>query len=55
MYEQIKVQTWLRRNDFMPIVDDNRRVVDVTFWDDERRQTEKENPELNLPVVIIWR
>lgn len=52
--EQIKSYMLARRNDFMPIVDDNRRVVDVIFWDDlfETKQ-KKENPELNLPVVIM--
>jgi dTDP-glucose pyrophosphorylase len=52
--EQIKAHMRERRNDFMPIVDDNRHVVDVIFWDDlfETKQ-KKENPELNLPVVIM--
>lgn len=52
--ERIKAHMRERRNDFMPIVDDNRHVVDVIFWDDlfETKQ-KKENPELNLPVVIM--
>lgn len=52
--ERIKAHMRERRNDFMPLVDDNRRVVDVIFWDDLfETKREKENPELNLPVVIM--
>lgn len=52
--ERIKAYMLERRNDFMPIVDDDRRVVDVIFWDDLfETKREKENPELNLPVVIM--
>jgi len=43
-----------RRNDFMPIIDDEKRVVDVIFWDDLfESKREKENPNLKLPVVIM--
>lgn len=51
---QIKAHMRERRNDFMPIVDDQRRVVDVIFWDDLfETKRERKNPELNLPVVIM--
>lgn len=52
--EQIKAHMRERRNEFMPIVDEDRRVVDVIFWEDlfETRR-DKENPKLNLPVVIM--
>lgn len=43
-----------RRNDFMPIIDDEKRVVDVIFWEDLfESKREKENPNLKLPVVIM--
>lgn len=32
--EQIKARMLERRNDFMPIIDDEKRVVDVIFWSD---------------------
>lgn len=52
--EQIKSHMLARRNDFMPIVDNDKRVVDVIFWEDLfETKREKENPELNLPVVIM--
>lgn len=52
--EQIKAHMRERRTDFMPIVDDQRRVVDVIFWDDLfETKRESKNPELNLPVVIM--
>jgi dTDP-glucose pyrophosphorylase len=52
--EQIKAHMRERRNDFMPIVDDEKNLVDVIFWDDLfESKREKENPELNLPVVIM--
>lgn len=52
--ERIKIHMRERRNEFMPIVDDNRRIVDVIFWDDlfETKRV-NENPKLNLPVVIM--
>lgn len=52
--EQIKTRMLEKRNDFMPIVDADKRVVDVIFWDDLfESKREKENPQLNLPVVIM--
>lgn len=51
---QIKSYMRERRNDFMPIVDNERRVVDVIFWSDLfETRWKKENQELNLPVVIM--
>lgn len=52
--EQIKVQMLARRNDFMPIIDDNHRVIDVIFWDDLfDSKHDREKAQLNLPVVIM--
>jgi len=52
--EKIKSYMKERRNDFMPIIDDEKRVVDVIFWDDLfESKREKENPNLKLPVVIM--
>lgn len=43
-----------RRNDFMPIIDDENNVVDVIFWDDisSSRKVRIKSP-FNLPVVIM--
>lgn len=43
-----------RRMEFMPIIDDEKKIVDVVFWDDlfdEKPRREKSN--LNLPVIIM--
>lgn len=43
-----------RRNDFMPIVDDEGNIVDVIFWEDISEQRVQEIKErFNLPVVIM--
>lgn len=43
-----------RRNDFMPIVDDEKNIVDVIFWEDifSNKETRIKN-QFNLPVVIM--
>lgn len=52
--EQIKAHMLERRNDFMPIIDDKKQVVDVIFWDDLfESEKKKDKPQLNLPVVIM--
>lgn len=43
-----------RRMEFMPIIDDEKKIVDVVFWDDlfdEKPRRVKSN--LNLPVIIM--
>ena len=43
-----------RRNDFMPIVDDQGNIVDVIFWEDISEQKQSETREkIHLPVVIM--
>lgn len=52
--EQIKARMLEKRNDFMPIIDDKRRVIDVIFWDDLfDSKNDREKAQLNLPVVIM--
>ncbi len=49
---EVKEQMKIRRNEFMPVMDKNNKVVKVIFWEDlfdERRSV----PRLNLPVVIM--
>lgn len=43
-----------RRNDFMPIVDDESNIVDIIFWEDvsSYKETRIKEP-FNLPVVIM--
>lgn len=43
-----------RRNDFMPIVDDDNNVVDIIFWSDiSTFQDSKVSESFNLPVIIM--
>lgn len=52
--EEIKAHMLEKRNEFMPIVDDNNKIIDIIFWSDlfeTERETDK--PQLNLPVVIM--
>lgn len=52
--EQIKAHMLERRNDFMPIIDAKKQVVDVIFWNDLFESgKKKDKPQLNLPVVIM--
>lgn len=52
--EQIKARMLENRNDFMPIIDDEKRVIDVIFWDDLfDSKHDREKVQLNLPVVIM--
>lgn len=52
--EKIMARMKERRNDFMPIVDDDDNVVDIIFWEDifpEKNVRVKSS--FNLPVVIM--
>jgi len=52
--EQVKAYMKERRNDFMPIIDNDNHVVDIIFWEDLfESKRESENSKLNLPVVIM--
>lgn len=43
-----------RRNDFMPIVDENNNIVDVVFWDELfKTEIRHRTEDFNLPVVIM--
>lgn len=43
-----------RKNEFMPIVDDNGNLVDVVFWDDLfHTRVGRRTEDFNLPVVIM--
>ena len=49
---QVREQMRIRRNDFMPVIDSNKNIVKVIFWEDlfqEKRIPSK----LDLPVVIM--
>ena len=50
----IKAKMKERRNDFMPIVDDDNNIVDVIFWEDisTYKETRIKSP-FTLPVVIM--
>lgn len=41
-----------RRNEFMPVIDENKQIIDVIFWENlfkERRYSR----QINLPVIIM--
>lgn len=52
--EAIKARMKERRNDFMPIVDDENNLVDIIFWEDisSYREARVKTP-FTLPVVIM--
>lgn len=51
---QIEQNVRQRKNEFMPIVDDESNLVDVVFWDDLfHTQVGRRTADFNLPVVIM--
>lgn len=52
--DQIKARMLEKRNDFMPIIDENNHVVDVIFWEDLFESKRFGGiSQLNLPVIIM--
>lgn len=51
--EAIAKQMRERRNEFMPILDDDGEIVDVIFWSDLFPNKITPKTSLNLPVVIM--
>jgi dTDP-glucose pyrophosphorylase len=51
--EKVKQQMLKNRTEFMPIVDDERNIVDIIFWEDIFTEQDKFKEKLNLPVVIM--
>lgn len=52
--EEIRKQMLARRNEFMPIIDDNNNIVDVVFWEDIIEEDGVVCLEsFDLPVVIM--
>ncbi|MDP3463671.1 MAG: nucleotidyltransferase family protein [Bacteroidales bacterium] len=52
--EEIKSAMLRERIEFMPVVDSNREIVDVLFWEQVFGSVEKRLvPKLDLPVVIM--
>lgn len=50
--DQVKERMKIRRNEFMPVIDDRMNIIDVIFWEDlfdENRVSE----QINLPIVIM--
>ena len=53
-YEQIKLQMLQKRTECMPVLDKNKDLIKVYFWEDVFPVDEKiNNRSLNLPVVIM--
>lgn len=52
--QKIKDRMLLKRNEFMPIIDDNRNITDIIFWKDIFTAGKSKKQQLiNLPVVIM--
>jgi len=52
--EQIKQRMLQRRNEYMPIVSTEGKIIDVVFWEDIFKEQEKlKKDNINLPVVIM--
>lgn len=52
--EEIVAKMRERRNDFMPVIDDDNNIVDIIFWSDISSIQERSVKEsFNLPVVIM--
>ena len=52
--EEIIAKMRERRNDFMPIIDDNNKIVDIIFWSDISSAQEIDVKEpFCLPVIIM--
>lgn len=52
--EWVEEKVRQRRNEFMPIVDDEGNLVDVVFWDDLfHTSVGRRTADFNLPVVIM--
>lgn len=52
--EQVEEIVCQRKNEFMPIVDDDGNLVDVVFWDDLfHTRVGRRTADFNLPIVIM--
>ena len=53
--QDIKQSMLKVRNEFMPIISVQNDIIDVLFWEDleEQNENNKQNIQLNLPVVIM--
>ena len=50
----VKTSMLERKNEFMPVIDDEQKIVDVIFWEDLFEKNERiTRSKLNLPVVIM--
>ena len=50
--EDVKNHIRVKRNDFMPVIDDNHKIVKIIFWEDLFGEKKKPT-QFNLPVVIM--
>lgn len=52
--EAIKTSMWERRNEFMPLIDPQGKVIDIIFWEDLFEADKiKDNSLKDIPVVIM--
>jgi len=52
--EKIKEYMKTRRNEFMPVLDEKKSIVDIIFWKDLFADEQRlDTPQCNYPVVIM--
>ena len=52
--EAVKNRMRIKRNEFMPIINELREIIDVIFWEDLfENETRQKQKSLNIPVVIM--
>lgn len=51
--EKVKAEMLKKRTEFMPIVDEKSKLVDIIFWEDIFTEQDKFKEKLDLPVVIM--
>lgn len=52
-FESIRSMMLEFRTEFMPVLDDNGKLIDVYFWDEVFSTTAPESKKINLPVVVM--
>lgn len=52
--EKVKASMRERKNEFMPVIDEQNHISDVIFWEDLfQTKPEKPKAKLNIPVIIM--
>ncbi len=52
-YDKVKTEMLENKTECMPVIDDNKKLVDTIFWEDLFKDKKQDNEILNLHVVIM--